>query len=209
MSALTASFISIIIAGGALVMAIISIVIVTGAGGGFTNNTVTVITGVPVVFLALRDTRVQSLNGPDIWTHIGFNTRTLITDAWSHQDTIVQADRTGFYIVYLSVQAQVSNTVTPNAACRPCNLRYAIRATQQRNGTGGLFEVPGSLTYSNGQNSFLSKQFHVNATQGDVFRFQFQSKCETLQLQPFPFVQDVVPVPVGDTFPVSATLLIS
>lgn len=164
----------------------------------------------PRVYLALRDNRVQSLDGLDTWTNVGFNSDMVNSGSWLHEsDTVIRANSSGQFVVYFSIQAQLKNGVSTESTCKVCNLRYSIRGTQQFAGVGGIFEIPASLTYESGQGGFLSKQFIIQASRGDLFRFQFHSKCSTLQLQPYPYVVDVLPVPSSTTFPVSATLLIS
>lgn len=207
------SFIAIVLASAAIVIAFIAVFIGVGNGGfdGVNNGGTTITFTNPPLYLSLRDTRVQTLNGANQWTDVRFNTNTFISTAWEHTTTTVNdariiAERKGLYIVYFSIQAQARDTQL--AQCKACNLRYWIRALQLSQDpddvNAGELEVPGSLTYSNGHSLFLSKQFHINASVGDVFRFQFISKCATLELQPF---ADATPLN-SDSRPVSATLLI-
>ena len=154
------------------------------------------------------------------------------------ESDVILCNRSDLYSVYFSIQAQLNTNNDdgqgmasaggdgdnhrrrhhrphhrPDEAerpeCKGCHLRYSIRGTQQPVNTGNILEIPGSLTYSGGANFFLAKQFYINATAGDAFRFQFVSLCEDLSLQPLPFVMADEPAPVPDSYPASATLLIS
>lgn len=171
--------------------------------------------------LSIFDNRSQSLVGPNTWTNVFFNNHLHGTGnrgAWLHEvgsDTVV-CNRTGFYMAYFSVQGQINTgapsdeTAAPiNWECKACHLRYSIRGTRQIAGDDFVNEIPGSLTYSSGQSFYLAKQFLINATAGDSFRFQFVSPCGDLTLQPFPYVMAHEPTPVVDSFPSSATLVIS
>lgn len=170
--------------------------------------------------LSLYDNRTQVLlltpQLQPIWTNIRFNNQLLTTSAWTHNvgvsDSIITAKRACRFTVYISIQAQIIGA-TPGTvvapACKPCNLRYLLRATQQLFGNDTIDEVAGSLTYSSGHNFFLSKQFFIEARPGDIFRFQFSSLCKDLSLYPLPFVQVNDPVTLSGSHPASATLLIS
>lgn len=170
--------------------------------------------------LALYDDRSQRVGGANQWTNVVFNTQLFTSSSWIHEidaDTI-RCNRTALYEVYFGIQAQVNNTSPPSEtpfACVACEMRYMIRAIQERVTNGEqnsiLLEVPGSLTYANGESLFLSKTFFINAEIDDVFRFQFLSTCPQFTLHATPYLQQgVTPATVSsDLFPSSATLLIS
>jgi len=207
------------IASVATILAIVAIILAatnTSSATSSTNTGSGLVALVPI-FLSIYDNGVQSLSAANTWTPTTFNSHLLLTNAWLHDagTSKVVCNLTGLYTVYYSVQAQVDGSAPGSTApwCNVCNLRYSIRGTQQlNNGTDLILEVPGSLTYSNGQNFFLAKQFYINATVGDVFRFQFISQCNALTLQPLPYSISATPLSsptTSDTYPASTTLLIS
>lgn len=164
--------------------------------------------------LSLYDNSAQALNGANQWTNVAFNTPLFTSSAWIHTpgSTNIFCNRTALYSVYFAIQAQLNVTTAPSDtpfACVPCHMRYMIRAIQTRQSeTTTLAEVPGSLTYANGESLFLGKQFYINAEAGDLFQFQCLSTCPQFTLYPVPLLQSSLPEPVEDSFPSSAVLLI-
>lgn len=164
--------------------------------------------------LYVYDDSTQPINlvgGVGDWTSVNFNNDLVTAQGWTHSvgSSIFIAQTTGFHSVYFSIQVQVNNIVTSSVfACKACNMRYLLRATEQIKGVGEQLEIPGSRTYSNGQNSFLSKQFLISTLPGNIYRFQFNSLCNTTALYALPFVQVTDPAPIDNQYPASATLFI-
>jgi hypothetical protein len=165
-------------------------------------------------FLEIYDDRSQAMLGPNTWTSVSFNNHLFVSSSWIHDldsDTII-CNRSDLYTVYFAIEAQVNLSALPTVVppeCKACDLRYSLRGTQQIGGEGTIFEIPASLTYASGQQFLLSKSFFINASVGDVFRFQFASLCAGLVLHPQPYLTTNEPVPVPDSYPSSAVLSIS
>jgi hypothetical protein len=161
------------------------------------------------------------------WTNTTFSHVVLdstATPGWTYADLEggevadrLTCKKAGNYVVHFGVQAQVSidspssNTDLPSM-CKPCNLRYSIRATiQTKNGEehSEPKEIPGSLTYSSGHNFYLSKTFYIPAREGDIFQFQFNSPCQALYLQPSRYAVSGESPSTDGSYPASANLVIS
>lgn len=181
------------------------------------NDSTTLFFMSPSILLSVYGSGSQHLsNGGGAWHHVAFDQHIPVeagNGVWLHEpgSDIVYCNRTGSYSVYFSVQAQVnvSGTSVVPLECQACNLRYAIRGTQQSVDTETIFEIPGSFTYSSGQNFFLSKQFFIQATVGDIFRFDVISPCATLTLFPDAYIGIPTSSAIQGTYPSSTTLIIS
>jgi hypothetical protein len=169
--------------------------------------------------LALYDDRSQRVAGANQWTNVAFNTQLFTSSAWIREpgSSSIRCNRTALYHVYFGIQAQLNNTVAPADtpfACVPCHMRYMIRAIQERaaddDDTSILLEVPGSLSYCNGETLFHAKMFYIDAQIDDVVQFQFLSTCPSFTLHPMPYIQSPnTMTPVSETFSSSTVLLIS
>lgn len=169
----------------------------------------------PSVLLSLYGSEAQQLsNSGGAWHHVAFDQHLhAVNGMWIHEpgSDLIYCNHTGTYSVYFSVQAQVNESATPVIPweCQACHLRYAIRATQQSVNTESIFEVPGSFTYSSGQNFFLAKQFFIQATAGDFFRFDVISPCANLMLFPDAYMGIPASSAIQGAYPSSTTLIIS
>ncbi len=206
----------------AIILAIVALALSRSGNDGGTTIINNIIGGEDTLF-SIYDDKAQPLLSNNTWTNIFFDRHlygvggAFLQEA-SFGSDIILCNRTGFYTVFFSIQAQINTNFIAAAAtatqvvpleCKTCNLRYSIRATRQAADSDSIFEVPGSLTYSGGMNFYLSKQFVIDATAGDLFRFQFASPCGQLSLQPSPYVFAQEPTPAVDSFPASVTLVIS
>ena len=167
---------------------------VIGGGGG------------PRTLFSIYSNESQQVLPLGAWTGVTFNNDLLSSSAFVHSDSSDQIliATTGIYWVYFSIQAQVvrpDDVLSP--VCKGCNLRYSIRATQQRN--NNILEVPGSQAYSSGLSFLLTKEFLIDASEGDIFRFEFKSLCPDLTVYPYPVVAS--PTMPADESPVSASLM--
>ena len=185
------------------------------ASNGGSSTTLFLLT--PSVLLSLYSSESQRFSSAGgIWNPVTFNQQIPVnagTDMWIHEagSEIIECNRTGSYTVYFSVQAQVneSGTGVLPLECKACNLRYAIRGTQQLVGTESILEIEGSFTYSSGMNFFLAKQFFIEATVGDRFQFEVVSPCANMTLCPDAYIGIPVPSAIQGTYPSSTTLMIS
>lgn len=216
MSARTTLNITLVVSVVALGIALLALFLPINAASTTTTTIIVDNTGTLPSILSLYDNSAQASQGANQWTNVVFNTPLFTSSAWIYApgSTNVFCNRSALYSVYFGIQAQLTVTTTPPSetpfACMPCYMRYMIRATQTRQSdTTTLLEVPGSLTYANGESLFLGKQFFLNAEVGDLFQFQFLSTCPQFTLYPLALLQPTLPEPVQDLFPSSAVLLIS
>lgn len=224
------SYFTLTVAAAAIIISVVALFV----GGVFNDNNGPNVRGDDArlpAYLSLYRSTEQAQQAPlPGWTNTAFDKHIIETTAWyrGEGDDTVVCNATGEYLVYFAIQAQVTPaTATTTTAtdlnslesvlppCKPCNLRYSIRATRHiKNQTTGemtdlVLEIPGSLTYSSGYAFHLSKQFYIFGNVGDVFRFQFASHCPTLSLHPSPYVvSGEVPTDSEETHPASANLLI-
>lgn len=203
--------------GIAILLSIAAIVTSVVNNGGTITNTTVLAPLLIQTLVSLYSNTTQPIDGPNVWTNIQFNNNPLSSlntnySAWLwNGGSQLLSNRTGLSTVYLSVQAMTNISILPPDqipfSCRSCQLKYQIRGVLQKNGTGPLNEIPGSLSYQSGQSSFLSKTFFVNATEGDILWLQFVSLCSQIILYPYPYIGNNLPQP--NSYPSSTTLLIT
>lgn len=195
---------------------VISVITFTGGfgGPGPVNTTILVTSLLLGNFLSLSDNSSQPIAGPNIWTPVRFNTNLFpgTNSTWLREgDTYFICNQSGLSTVQFTVQAQANTSslapIEIPMACTACSLKYQVRAVLQPNGTDLVNEIPGSLAYQNGASNWLSSAFIVNASRGDVLSLQFGSMCGQVVLYPYPYIGNNLPQ--SDSFPTSATLLIT
>lgn len=140
--------------------------------------------------LVLNDNTTQPLGLVNQWRNILYHTQKVASPGFFYPNTtwdFVRCLVPGYYRVYMSIQAVAPpTTLNTSYHCRACHLNYAIRAVQQLDGLGPLFDIGDSFTTISRDVSFLSKEFIILVNDGDVLRFQFKSLCPNLSLTPLP-----------------------